>query len=48
MTNEEKYLELLKALAELIAEKNDALYMAEITINNLKHKLDLAEGQKDE
>lgn len=43
MTNEQKYDEILKALGEAIAAKNDALYWANYNNDNLKEKLKAAE-----
>lgn len=45
MTNEEKYTELLKELAELLKSKNDKITLQEWEINSLKNKLAGAEKQ---
>lgn len=43
ITNEQKYDEILKALGEAIAAKNDALYWANYNNEQYKEKLEAAE-----
>jgi hypothetical protein len=45
MTNEEKYTELLKELAELLKSKNDKIAFQGIIIDDLKAKLENAENE---
>lgn len=45
MTNEEKYTELLKGLAELLKIKNDKIAVQECIIDGLERKLADAEKQ---
>lgn len=45
MTNEEKYNELLKELAELIKSKNDKIAFQSYVIEDLQNKLAGAEKQ---
>lgn len=45
MTNEEKYTELLKELAELIKSKNEKIAFQSYVIDDLKTKLAGAEEQ---
>ncbi len=45
MTNEEKYTELLKELAELLKSKNDKIAVQECIIEGLENKLVVAEQQ---
>ena len=45
MTNEQKYEAIINALGEALVEKNDALYLKDYDIKNLKEKLEAAEKE---
>lgn len=45
MTDEEKYLEVLKALGEVLAKQNSDLYYKDVQIENLKNKITQAEAE---
>lgn len=45
MTDEQKYMELMKALGELLAKNNTAITLANYEIRTLKEKLADAERQ---
>lgn len=47
LTNEQKYGEVLRALGEVIAEKNLAISLHENTIQHLKEQLKKAEHEKE-
>lgn len=48
MTNEQKYIELLKELAEVIAEKNNRLFFADLQIADLKKAVEeLTSGENE-
>lgn len=46
MTDEQKMLELLKALAEVIAEKNNTIWLKDMQIERLKAELSKAEQEQ--
>lgn len=45
MTDEQKYLELLKEIARIIKEKNDEIIVAGFRLSDLKNRLTDAEQQ---
>lgn len=45
MTDDQKFLELLKALGKVIADLNSQLELDKWVINDLKKKLEIAEAQ---
>lgn len=45
MTDEQKYNELLKELAQLIKDKNDTIKCQQYLIDSLKEKLSAAENE---
>lgn len=45
MTDEQKYLEVLKALGEIIAKQQSDLYFKDIQIDNLQKQLEKAEAE---
>lgn len=45
MTDEQKYLELLKEIARIIKEKNDEIIVAGFRLSDLKKRLTDAEKQ---
>lgn len=45
MTDEQKYLELLKEIARIIKEKNDEIIVAGFRLSDLKKRLTEAEKQ---
>ena len=45
MTDEQKYNELLKELAQIIKEKNDTITCQQYVIDTLKEKLSSAENE---
>lgn len=47
MTNEQKYAEVLKALGEVIAQKDLAISAKDFCIADLKQKLEAAERERD-
>lgn len=48
MTDEQKYMQLLKAIAELIASKETSIKMKDYELYNLKNRLSDAEKQIEE
>lgn len=45
MTDEQKYNELLKEIAQLIKDKNDTIQYQQLLIDSLKEKLSAAENE---
>lgn len=45
MTDEQKYLEVLKALGEIIANRNTDLLFKEMTIERLENRIKIAEAE---
>lgn len=48
MSDEKKYLELLKEIARVIKEKNDEIIINDFRVSDLKKKLQAAEKQIEE
>lgn len=48
MSDEQKYLELLKELARIIKEKNDTIIINSFRVSDLRKKLDDAEKEIEE
>lgn len=48
MSDEKKYLELLKEIGRIIKEKNDEIVINSFRVSDLKKKLEDAEKQIDE
>ena len=48
MTTEQKYLEVLKALGELIAKKDDEIIYLQYQVETLKRQLDEAKKEMSE
>lgn len=48
MSDEKKYLELLKEIGRIISEKNDEILINSFRVSDLKKKLEDAENQIDE
>lgn len=48
MSDEKKYLELLKEIGRIIKEKNDEIIINDFRLSDLKKKLDNAEKEIEE